>query len=138
MAKFEIGDYVETIGGKTGYVTSIQKVQDPTNKRKSLGNFYNLKDVNGKKIPVSRSEDNIRLISKTKTMTKAKTTTAKKAVTKKPAKSRSQYEAQARIVRISNEATKIQQAGGKKTIPAKSVFKVNRADAVKQAAKKVK
>ena len=71
-------------------------------------------------------------------MAKAKTTTAKKTVKKTPAKSRSQYEAQARIGRISNEATKIQQAGGKKTIPAKQVYKVNRADAVKQAAKKVK
>lgn len=49
-----------------------------------------------------------------------------------------QQKSQARIRRISDEATRIQKKGGKKTIPAKSVFKVNRADAVKKAAKTVK
>lgn len=68
-------------------------------------------------------------------MAKAKTKTKAKA---KPTKSRSQYEAQAYIGRLSDEATRIQKAGGTKTIPAKSVYKVNRADAVKMAAKKIK
>ena len=60
--------------------------------------------------------------------------------TRKPSKAGSiaQQKAQARIRRISEEATRIQNQGGKKTIPAKSVFKVNRADAVKKAAKTVK
>ena len=49
-----------------------------------------------------------------------------------------QQKSQARIRRISDEATRIQKQGGTKTIPAKSVFKVNRADAVKKAAKTVK
>lgn len=63
-------------------------------------------------------------------MAKAKTTT-------KSTTSRTQFEAQQYISRISKEATKIQQEGGKKTV-TKTVFKINRADAVKKAAKKVR
>jgi hypothetical protein len=72
-----------------------------------------------------------------KAKTTAKKTTTKKATSRKKP-TQGQALAQARIGRISDEATRIQKAGGKKTIPAKSVYKVNRADAVKQAAKKVK
>ena len=49
-----------------------------------------------------------------------------------------QQKSQNYIKRVSDEATKIQKAGGKKTIPAKTVYSINRADAVKRAAKKVK
>lgn len=62
---------------------------------------------------------------------------AKKKTTSKKTTSRSQFEAQSRISRISKEATKIQEAGGKKTV-TKTVYKVNRADAVKKAARTVK
>jgi hypothetical protein len=64
-------------------------------------------------------------------------TKGKTAPKRKSGVSVAQQKAQSRIKRISDEATKIQKAGGKKTIPAKSVYKVNRATAVKQAARKL-
>lgn len=73
-----------------------------------------------------------------KAKTTAKKTTSKKSTSKKKSTtSRKQYEAQAYIGRLSDKATEIQKAGGTRTI-TKTVYKVNRADAVKKAAKSVK
>lgn len=42
------------------------------------------------------------------------------------------------IKRLSDKATQIQQEGGKKTIPAKEVFKITRSQAVKKASLEIK
>lgn len=55
----------------------------------------------------------------------------------KPKGSLAQYDAQEKIRKVSKIATDIQQKGGQKVVTTK-VYRVNRADAVKQAWKKIK
>lgn len=76
--------------------------------------------------------------AKTANFSVKKQSATKISAKRKTAAKMTQSQAQNRIKRISDEATKIQKQGGTKTIPAKTVFKMNRADAVKKAAKTVK
>jgi hypothetical protein len=100
-----------------GYGDTL-KVQSP---------YSNIKDNS------SENKQAINEINMKTSKTKGKTTPKRKTGV-----SVAQQKSQAKIRKISDEATKIQKAGGKKTIPAKSVYKVNRATAVKQAARKLK
>lgn len=124
-----------------------EEKQKPAKPKISLGKQKALNLGYGETLKPQSGYSNLKTKSKQNTpMAKAKKKTASKKVSPmkprkmKPTKAKktTQAKAQNYIKRISDEATKIQKKGGTKTIPAKTVFKVKRSEAVKRAAKIIK